>query len=212
MGDRGERGEPAAAAAPAASRVSPLAAVTGRLAAPAEESGVSLRLHEIPFLAQVNLRLDAKSGAADRVGFALGLPLPLEPGTSTQGGELSVLWLGPDEWLVLGPPGTDDGIQALLRSAVASDPASVVDVSAQRTTLLVAGAHARDLLAHGCSLDLHPREFGSGSCAQTMLARSPVVLVAQDAAEPVFWVLVNASYAAYVAEWLLDAATEYLTS
>jgi heterotetrameric sarcosine oxidase gamma subunit len=37
----------------------------------------------------------------------------------------------------------------------------VVDVSAQRTTLRLRGEHARDLLAGGCSLDLHPRVFGT---------------------------------------------------
>jgi sarcosine oxidase, subunit gamma len=83
-----------------------------------------------------------------------------------------------------------------------------VDVSAQRTTLLVGGPRARDLLAHGCALDLHPSVFGPGSCAQTMLARAQVVLLSQQEG---FLVLVRSSFAAYLAEWLLDAATEYVT-
>ena len=84
--------------------------------------------------------------------------------------------------------------------------ATVTDVSAQRTTLRLTGSRARDLLAKGCSLDLHPRVFGSG-CAQTMLARSQVVLVAR--ADGGFRVLVRSTFALYLAEWLLDAASEY---
>ena len=177
----------------------------------AERSGAALRFAEVQFLGQVNVRLDPESAAAEKVGVALGAPLPLEPNTSTLAGELTVLWLGPDEWVVVGPPRSADGIEALLRSAIGAEPAAVVDVSAQRRTLVVAGPRARDLLAHGCALDLHPREFGAGRCAQTTLARAPVVLVARDAAAeaPEFWVLVTASYAAYLGEWLVDAATEY---
>ncbi|MGW0201911.1 sarcosine oxidase subunit gamma family protein, partial [Nonomuraea sp. NPDC003201] len=62
--------------------------------------------------------------------------------------------------------------------------------------------------AHGCALDLHPRAFGPGRCAQTMLARAQVVLVPR---EDGFLVLVRSSFAAYLAEWLLDAAAEYVT-
>jgi sarcosine oxidase subunit gamma len=168
-----------------------------------------LRLAEVPFLAQVNLRLSAKGAAADAVGLALGAALPVEAGTTARAGDLTVLWLGPDEWLVVGEPGAQRRVEALLRAAVAGEPASVVDVSAQRTTIEVAGDRARDLLAHGCALDLHPSVFGVGRCAQTMLARAQVTLLCVDA-EPVYRVMVRSSFARYLAEWLVDAAVEYV--
>jgi sarcosine oxidase subunit gamma len=83
-----------------------------------------------------------------------------------------------------------------------------VDVSAQRTVIEVARADARDLLLKGCALDLHPRVFGVGRCAQTLLARAQVVLVPRTD-EPAYRVFVRASFAEYLAEWLLDAAAEY---
>ena len=52
----------------------------------------------------------------------------------------------------------------------------MTDVSAQRTTLELSAPGARDVLAQGCSLDLHPRAFGPGDCAQTLLARAAVIL------------------------------------
>ncbi|MGW2832537.1 sarcosine oxidase subunit gamma [Streptomyces sp. NPDC001286] len=189
---------------------SPLAHAAGRLAAATRASGGAVRLAELPFLAQVNVRLDAKGPAADAVALTLGLQLPLEPDTVVRAGELTALWLGPDEWLLVGPPGTQHDLEGRIREAAGEEPVSVTDVSAQRTTLLVAGPRARHLLAHGCALDLHPRVFGPGRCAQTALGRTQVVLVARDEARAGFWVLVRSSFAGYLTDWLLDAAMEYV--
>jgi len=191
-------------------RRSPLAGAAGRLAAATRSSGGAVRLAELPFLAQVNVRLDAKGAAADAVGLALGLSLPLEPDTVVRAGESRALWLGPDEWLVVGPPDTQRDLEDRIRAASGGEHVAVTDVSAQRTTLLVSGARARDLLAHGCPLDLHPRAFGAGRCAQTTVARTQVVLVARDEPGAGFWVLVRSSFAGYLTDWLLDAAAEYL--
>lgn len=153
-----------------------------------------LRLVEVPFLTQVNLRLDPKGAE---------LPdLPLEPGIVTRTGDRLALWLGPDEWLLVGPPGTRFDLGAVTGAA------SIVDVSAARTTIEIGGARAGDLLAHGCALDLHPSVFPEGRCAQTMLAQAQVILVHLDG---VYRVLVRSSYARYLAEWLVDAAAEYVT-
>lgn len=191
-------------------RHSPLAHTAGRFATATRSSGGDLRLAELPFLTQIAVRLDPKGPAADAVGLALGLQLPLEPDTAVRAGGRFVLWLGPDEWLVVGPSDSSGDLENLIRTAAGDEPASVTDVSAQRTTLLVAGPRARDLLAHGCALDLHPRSFGPGRCAQTTLARAQVVLVARDDPSAGFWVLVRSSFAGYLADWLLDAASEYI--
>ncbi|MFK4104066.1 sarcosine oxidase subunit gamma [Streptomyces sp. NPDC019531] len=187
---------------------SPLSHAAERLAAATRTSGGAVRLAELPFLTQINVRLDPKGAAADGVGSALGLHLPVEPDTVVRAGDLTALWLGPDEWLVVGPPGRRD-VESRIREASGDEPVSVVDVSAQRTTLLVAGPRARDLLAHGCSLDLHPRHFGAGRCAQTTLGRAQVVLVAREEPSAGFWVLVRSSFAGYLTDWLLDAAMEW---
>lgn len=132
------------------SRRSPLSHAADRLAAATRASGGAVRLAELPFLAQVNVRLDAKGAAADAVGLALGLQLPLEPNTVVRAGELTAVWLGPDEWLVVGPTGGQRDLESRIRAASGDEPVAVTDVSAQRTTLLVTGPRARDLLAHGC--------------------------------------------------------------
>ncbi|MFF7167859.1 sarcosine oxidase subunit gamma [Streptomyces sp. NPDC008086] len=189
---------------------SPLSQVADRLAAATRTSGGAIRLAELPFLAQLNVRLDAKGAAAEAVGLALDLQLPLQPNTVVRAGELTALWLGPDEWLLVGPPGSERNLESRIRQAAGDEFVSVIDVSAQRTTLLVTGPRARDLLAHGCPLDLHPRAFGAGRSAQATLGRTQVVLVARDDPRAGFWVLVRSTFAGYLADWLLDAATEHI--
>ncbi|ETK31484.1 sarcosine oxidase subunit gamma [Microbispora sp. ATCC PTA-5024] len=169
-------------------------------------SAESLRIEEIPFLTQLDVRADPKSRAAAEIGLALGVPLPTEPGTYASG-DCDVLWTGPDEWLVLAPPGAE-GLEGRLREACAGAHVGITDVSAQRTAVLVDGPRSRDLLAHGCALDLHPRVFGPGRCAQTVLARAQVVLAAREG--DAFTVLVRSSFAGYLGAWLLDAAAEHL--
>jgi sarcosine oxidase subunit gamma len=61
------------------------------------------------------------------------------------------------------------------------------------------------VLAAGCALDLHPRAFGPGRCAQTLLARAAVILE-QTSGEPAYRIYVRPSFAGYLADWLRDAA------
>ena len=105
--------------------------------------------------------------------------------------------------------GRDEDLEAQLREAVAEHDGAAVDVSAQRTTLRLRGAHARDVLAKGCSLDLHPRVFGPGAAAQTMLALAAVVLIPLDDKGTDYRIIVRSSFAGYLADWLLDAVEEF---
>lgn len=189
---------------------SPLVHAADRLATATRTSQGAVRLAELPFLTQLDIRLDPKSPSADTIGLALDLTLPLEPNTVVRAGQLAALWLGPDEWLLVGPPGSGRDLENRIRTAAGDEPVSVTDISAQRTTLLVTGPHARDLLAHGCALDLHPRAFGAGRCAQTTLGRTQIILVTRDEPRSGFWILVRSSFGNYLTDWLLDAATEYI--
>ena len=130
--------------------------------------------------------------------------LPAAPGTWVPRGAGCAVWLGPDEWLVTGPGEAPWDHEARLRAAVGG--ATVTDVSAQRITVRLGGSRARDVLAKGCALDLHPRVFTPGSSAQTVLGRAGVVLLAvADGYE----VLVRSSFAGYLGDWLIDAALEF---
>ena len=161
-----------------------------------------------PFLAQVDLRLDPDDGAATAAAAGvLGLALPLTPNTVASAGDVAALWLGPDEWLIVAPAGGETALEAGLRDALGPAHHSVVDVSANRVVLELSGPRTREILEAGCSIDLHPRAFGPGRCAGTLLARANVILwQLADGAEPSYRLFVRPSFAAYLVAWIADAA------
>jgi maleamate amidohydrolase len=189
-------------------RVSPLAHLADRLATACTPT---LGLSEVPFATQLTLRADPRSAAASAAAGVVGGPLPTEPNTARRYGPLDVLWMGPDEWLVVAAEEPEGGLEAALSAALSGSSASVVDVSAQRTIVEITGLAARELLTKGCALDLHPAVFTAGRCAQTLLARVPAILLAREDRQ-VLWVFVRASFADYLGEWLLDASLEYRQS
>jgi sarcosine oxidase subunit gamma len=188
-------------------RRSALADYAERFAALSAASGGELSMRELPFVTQVNLRADAKdAGLMQRLAEALGFALPVVPNTLASRDHGRALWLGPDEWLVVGPDGQQQALEQTLRNGLDGAFGSILDVSANHTLLEIRGSKARELLAHGVPIDLDARSFGPGSCAQTLLAKVQVIIQRRD--EIAFYVYAQTSFATYVADWLLGAAAE----
>jgi len=169
-------------------------------------TGAGVELVEIPFQVQLNLRGDPADVLLAAVAAHTGVHPPTTPNrwhaAASRDGALAVTWLGPNEWLLTGT-GDPTAHAASLADAVRAAGGTVVDVSAHRTVLVVRGPGARDLLASGCSVDLHPRIFDVGHAAQTQLARVDVII--RRAGVDDYHVLVRASFARYLADWLIDA-------
>jgi sarcosine oxidase, subunit gamma len=164
-------------------------------------------------LGKIELRGDPDDRAfMAAVGRTLDVLLPGEPNTTAARGDLTALWLGPDAWLLTCPPDEVAAHIGSLREAVSDVHAAITDVSDGRVALRLGGPNARDLLAKGCPLDLHPRAFASGRCAQSLLAKASVLihLLDDDARRgPTFDVYVARSFAHYLFAWLEDAGREY---
>ena len=170
-------------------------------------TGISLS--ERPFRAMLNLRGDpADAGFLSAVRTAAAVELPVEPNTTRRAGSLTALWLGPDEWLLTAPAGEERVLVPAIRAALGDRHAAVIDLTESRTVIAVSGAPARDLLAKGCTLDLHPRAFKVGACAQSGLARAGALLHLVDET-PTFEITILRSFADYMWVWLADAAREY---
>jgi len=168
-------------------------------------SAVAIR--ERPFVAQVDVRGLPTEGSLAAIERAVGVRPSASANRATGAvSGLRVLWLGPDEWLVVDPNRDPGDLESLVAAAVAPFGGSAVDLSAHRTILEVDGPATRDLLASACSIDLHPRAFGPGSCAQTTLARVDVVL--DCLASDLVRILIRSSFAPYLVTWLRDALVE----
>jgi sarcosine oxidase subunit gamma len=177
--------------------------------AAADAAGADVVMGERPHRCQINLRGNADHHRlTEALHSVTGLRLPSEANSFSTEGALACLWLGPDEWLILGPGGGERDIAARLRAALGDIHAAVTDVSEARTAIAVAGPRARELLAKGTCIDLHPRVFGPGRCVQTGFAGANIILRQTDEV-PSFELLVLNSFAEHLWLWLEGGAREY---
>jgi len=192
-------------------RRSPLAHRALLTKAVADIAGAELGFGERAHRMQLNLRGDSGNTAfIDGVNTVTGLDVPVEANRFTVTGERACLWLGPNEWLITGPGGSEKDLAAEIRAATGGQHAAVTDVSESRTIILVQGPRARDLLQKGVPIDLHPREFQPGHCAQTHIAGANVIVRQIDGAST-YEVFVLNSFAEHLWLWLESASREYKT-
>jgi sarcosine oxidase subunit gamma len=188
--------------AEALSRESPLAGFE------AGTDGRDPRIAERSGLGQINVRGVGGPSFCQAVEEALGLTPP-EAGRAATAGPVTMLWLGPDEWLVV----AEDGGATLggsLRRALTGINAAITDVSDARAVIRLSGCGAGDVLAKGCTLDLHPRVFGPGHVVQSTLARVDVILVQVSGdGDLAFDIHVGRSFAEYLWLWLEDARRNF---
>jgi sarcosine oxidase subunit gamma len=169
-------------------------------AAKSDVTGADLLIGESAHRTIVNIRGDGGEAFKAAVRSVTGADLPVTPNTTTQAGDFRILWLGPSEWWIVTAGGREEKLVADLRQAFAGQHAAVVDVSESRTVIAISGPGARDVLARGCSLDLHPRVFGPGQCAQTGLAKANVLLDQTDGT-PSYDIYVLKSFSDYLWQW-----------
>ena len=141
----------------------------------------------------------------DLAGLPAGLAFPREANRFATVGITRILWVGPDDWMIVDERAEASDLLAALESAFAGHDAAVIDVSGNRVRFRVSGSDARALMNRACALDLDPPHFGAGHCAGTLVARVQAFVMQVDDA-PSFELLVRRSFAAYIADWLVTAA------
>lgn len=94
-----------------------------------------------------------------------------------------VVGSGPDEWLVLGAPGTADYLVGALTDVVSecSDrPSTVVDLTHGRALMRISGPQTLSLLTRVTAVDLDDRLVPDGSALRTSVARVVTDMVRDD--------------------------------
>ena len=161
--------------------------------------------YEMAHLGKLNLRTD--KSASKLVKTITGCAFPPAANKFTSAGERHAVWLGPDEFLVICEAGKDEDLTRAIQTAIGSRHSAVTNISDALAAFHLKGAAVRQVLAKGCSLDLHPDSFLSGDAAQTLLSHAAVTIMAL--AEDEFIVICRTSFASYLHDWLCDAALEY---
>ncbi len=170
-----------------------------------KNAGVTLR--ERKFLGHLTLRGDGHDPEfAAGVHKALGLELPVAL-TVVANAEMSLQWVGPDEWLLIVPGGQEVAVEQKLRAALEGQHIQVVNVSGGQSLLELRGPNVREVLMKSTSYDVHPNNFPVGKAVGTVFAKSQLVI--RRTAEDTWELVIRRSFSDYWWLWLQDASAEY---
>ncbi len=154
--------------------------------------------------------ISAGAGKAGEVAAKMlsvtGLELPVGAERVSKNG-FSVIGTAPGQWLAVAESKEARALPGMLAVAL-KGLATVVDLTDGKAVLRISGPRARDTLAKGCSLDLHPRVFTPGSAATTPVALIDCVIWQVDET-PTYDLAVPSSYAESFWSWLAASAAEF---
>jgi sarcosine oxidase subunit gamma len=164
-------------------------------------------------------RIDGNPGVVIELGGHVGMASVLAPAAALGAhygqalteaprshviGDLTLIWTAPGQWLATS---ADRNLADRLAADLAGI-ATVADQSDARAVVRISGPKARDVLAKGCLIDLHPRAFGPGQVAMTAFGHINVMLRQVDDG-PTFEIALFRSMAGSFWHWLSASAGEY---
>ena len=166
-------------------------------------------IEELSLTGKINIR--GKSSDKEfmkNIGSALNLVLPIEPNVRIFNNNISIMWLGPNEWLVITPENEKDGIISLLKSNLNPQKTAITDVSFNRVVLRLEGEKVFTLLSKFLVANLEKILKTNFSVAQTIFLKIPVLFVRNNTdEEPTSLDLhLNRSHTNYVYELLVDGS------
>ena len=148
--------------------------------------------------------LRGREAIAQAAAAALQVELAPTVGRAVERDGIAALCLGPDEWLLLGPPEHESEIRGRLDMTLQSLPHSLVSIGHRDVAFVLWGRAAADVINAGCPLDLRMAAFPAGCTSRTLLGKAEIVLWRIE--PQAFRIETARSFAAYVNEFLLLAA------
>jgi sarcosine oxidase subunit gamma len=128
------------------------------------------------------------------------------PGHSGTGNALTLHWCGADQWYAVAEGRPESALYRELKDRLRG-LASCSDQSHGRVIITVSGPKARNVLAKGTPVDVHPRAFGPGRCAATQMAHVGVHLA--QVGEDAFELSLFRGFSEHFWEWLTEQSEEF---
>ena len=136
-----------------------------------------------------------------KIGKILSIILPIEPNTSTSNGNLDVLWLSPDEWMIYLNENIFDN---LFNEISKVNLGSVTDVSDQWVCVNIKGSKVFDLLSSGSPFNFREFKNSKNHVVQTLLNHIDVTLHHKELNE--LNLFVRRSFSEHLMLWLKDSS------
>ena len=160
---------------------------------------------ETPFLGYISLRGNSANPAfVSAASSALGVALPVKPCTMTASNGVKVVWLSPDEWMIVCEPSRSSGLVSGLEHALKDIHSQVANNSGGYTQVLLHGRHATDVLHHVSVYDFEA--LVPGRVVGTTCGKSSLYVHRQGDG---YCLLLRRSFADYIWRYLVRAATTY---
>ncbi|MDF1758386.1 MAG: sarcosine oxidase subunit gamma family protein [Legionellaceae bacterium] len=126
-----------------------------------------------PPIGQINIRARSNK-AIEIIESNLGMPLPKSPNTSSNSKDKNILWLGPDEWLLLIDYEDSYKITETLLSCISKDAGAVVNVSDNRVGFILTGPDSESILQQGTSIDIS--RLNESDVVQTLFSKTQMII------------------------------------
>ena len=164
-------------------------------------------------VAKINLRgnLETKEFPS-KIGKILGIILPKESCSTSSNENVTSLWLGPNEWLIVSNQeiSKEGGVyeleQVLFDGISKTNLGAVTNVTDQFTIFSLSGSNIFEVISKGCPFDFDSDNFGNNKVVQTILNHVDVTM--HQRSENVVDLYVRRSFASYLWDWLKDAAKD----
>ena len=168
-------------------------------------------MKEITPIAKINLRGNLKNieftTNAEKI---LGMSLPKESGNTSVKEKITLLWLGPDEWLLVSNAeiAKETNIyeleQVLFDGISKTNLGAVTNVTDHFTIFSLSGTNIFEVLSKGCPYDFDSENFLDNKVVQTILSNIDVTIHRKSKNEIDLYV--RRSFADYLWNWLKDSA------
>ncbi|PPR47344.1 MAG: hypothetical protein CFH19_00593 [Alphaproteobacteria bacterium MarineAlpha5_Bin9] len=169
------------------------------------ENYSKIKIEEIQNIKKINLRFDPNSKELKSItSKILDIIIPTIPNTYSEKEKQKIIWLGPNEWLIIDSEEKLD--DDLLNKSLGDENASVTNISESKTILRISGKKTFSLLSKFLVLDLEKNLSNDHLCVQTIFLKVPILLVRNKNFDNIIEIdiFINRSHVNYIYNILID--------
>ena len=162
-------------------------------------------------VAKINLRGDLENkDFVSKAGKILGMILPKEACSTSTKEEITCMWLGPNEWLLVSNDTVDKESndyeleQLLFRDISKTNLGAVTNVSDHYTIFNLTGSNIFEILSKGCPFDFNSDAFGNNKVIQTILNHVDVTIHRKSKDDVDLYV--RRSFSDHLWAWIKDSS------
>jgi len=190
--------------------------VIGAWSVSAKPSSGPLRLIDCTPCQKILLRTATGTAVARSLGVDRGRVKHSE----RDGSGVLVAGVGPDEWVVIGPPGAPLP-SAIMETSDGATLSTVVDLTHARALIRIVGADSARVLSKLCGINFSDTTTPNDTALRTSIARLVAEIIRNDLAEPSaaapdpkalvrsYLIMCERSAGQYLFDTLLDAGQEF---